>query len=114
MTTLKSKAASTKPRAAKAAAPRTAARTAAWPPPAIEVLTDGEPGPGVVAHRRTRSNSRWKRLGEGDPSAAWPACMTKHAKEPEGGWRSYGAGWAAKRGAEPCDEKNCFPGAGGQ
>ncbi len=72
----------------------------------IEVLTDGPPGEGVVAHRRTPtapSPANAKRrpdepAHDGTPTTEWPACMKQPAKLPTGRWRSTSAGVAMTRG----------------
>jgi hypothetical protein len=87
--------------------------------PAIDVVTDGLPREGTVAHRRWHTVN-----GKGDITAneQRPACITLpdlNPDDPDSGpalaafraaWRSFSGPFAVERGATPCTETACFGG----
>jgi hypothetical protein len=69
-----------------------------------EIVTERFLSAGVIAHRR-------------DSAGAWAQCVPKHKCAEKvcthklTAWYQYSAGVAAKRGAIPCTNSQCFGGA---
>lgn len=91
-----------------------------FPSQPIEVVLDGPPAPGVVAHRRGQV------AGAGPHLSPLPACMpaskppADHSSDewreflknggpqPGHNWQQRSAGRSFDLGAIPCPEKKCF------
>lgn len=78
-------------------------------PPPLDVVLDGPPGPGVLAHMRKQGpakDSRGARTG-GCPTSDTPACVKPNTKPPTKPVFMQ-AVRAFTLGAQPCPSKACF------